>query len=99
MLGEFRFIFMIACGAGVALAIGFSFPALTESSSTGVVGEDEAATAVEERAFCKANLQDVDCRCFGQVAGHVRSDTTKKSFGFRYVDKTDLARDQAWEKC
>lgn len=99
MFRDVRFISLVVAGTLVALAIGFSLPALTVSSSTGVVGEDEAATALEENAFCEQNLDDINCRCFGRVAGYVRSDEQNQAFGFQYVDRVELARDQAREKC
>ncbi len=99
MFGEFRFVFLVAAGSIVALAVGFSFPALTESTSTGVVGEDAPATVVEESNYCENNLDGVDCRCFGQVSGYIRSESSRKIVGAYNMSKEDLARGQGQSKC
>ena len=99
MLGEFRMVLYIITGGSIALAAVFSVPALTESTSTGVIGEDTKATMQEESDHCKANLNGVDCACYGRVAGYVRSDNTPQARGFRYANKTDLARNQASTDC
>lgn len=99
MFADVRFIALIAIGAVGALAVVFSLPALTVSPSSGVIGEDQAATAKEESVYCARSLNDVDCRCFGQVAGYVRSEKTAPVAGTQRFDRAELARGQAKHKC
>ena len=99
MFSEFRAAIVISIGACIALVIGFSFPALTESTSSVSADAKEQATAKAEKAHCEATLNGVDCVCYGRVAGHVRSNEQPNAQGFRYANQTDLARNQASSNC
>ena len=102
MLRENRiYAVMVLAGAG-ALVLVFSFPALT--TPEGPVGsgrspEEVEAVLAQERDFCEAQPKSMDCRCFAGVAGTVLLDNEPRVPGATYADKTDLAREQAADKC
>ena len=49
--------------------------------------------------YCQSNLDNVNCQCFGQTAGHILSQEKPQVRGMEYADKTRLARDQAMRSC
>ena len=92
----------ILAGGGVLYVI-FLMPPLTNGdsslSSTGVSEAEVAAIRAEERAFCQAQPEAVDCRCFAQKSGAVRSYSSPQVPGAFYADQQQLARGQALAEC
>ncbi|MEL6619864.1 MAG: hypothetical protein AAFP16_13370 [Pseudomonadota bacterium] len=102
MLKEYRlYALMTLVGAG-CLAVVFSFPALTTPEGplgTGRSADEIEAVLAQERAFCEAQPQSIDCRCFVDVAGTVLLHNEPRVPGATYADKQDLARGQATDDC
>ncbi len=76
-------------------------PPLTEGGlgQTTVPAYNRVPAPVDEAAYCRDNLQDVDCACFGRKAGHVMDARHPNLPGALYVDRWDLARGQAGTAC
>ena len=89
---------------GSALAVwATSFvPALTSASTVANSELDEAAFGQafsQELDYCRAEMEDLNCRCFANVAGVVIASEQPSVPGARYPDRLDLARVQASDRC
>jgi hypothetical protein len=103
MLSDYRIPALSVLAGGGLLYIIFLMPPLTSSdaslSSEGVSEAEVAAIRAEERAFCQAQPEAVDCQCFAQRSGAVRSYSAVKVPGAVYADQQELARGQAISGC
>ncbi|MBM1777720.1 hypothetical protein [Sulfitobacter geojensis] len=99
---NFRILFfMIIAGAVVVLGV-FQLPPLTSGGNSGSSGLNEAefnATLSEELAFCRKQPDAVNCRCFANKSAIIRTHRQPKVPGALYVDKEELAREQASQGC
>lgn len=102
MAGEYMMSLYVICGAGAAIAIGFSLPPLTSGGTSSSIGVNEAvyrAHVQSERSYCEANRSDVNCKCFAQRSGVVQSFEQPQVRGFTYAEQKSLARAQAAKIC
>jgi hypothetical protein len=99
MLGDLKIVGFMSAILAVALVVGFSFPALTERGAADPKSAQVQETVANERERCKSSLDGVDCGCYAQKAGYLKTQAGPKAAGGRYVDQTDLARSQAASGC
>lgn len=50
-------------------------------------------------AMCRAQLSGVDCGCFAQKSSEILKSDAKRSMGWSYANKWELARMQATKSC
>lgn len=88
------------------LAIGFMFPPIisrdgwiSPSADAASVSDQELALTQQEHAFCRENLDDVNCACFARKAGHILAQPQPELFGYTYTDRSELARGRAKHTC
>lgn len=92
-------------GAGLLVTTGLVagvqlFPPLTQGGLPRTVHPVIAASAPEDpSAYCRANLDGVDCACFAQKSSEVLLAPHEPIQGFSYTDRWDLARVQAGSTC
>ncbi len=93
---------VIAVVAGILLMV-LQVPALTTGGgggrSSSVNQEEFDRTVGREYAHCRANGKDVDCVCFANTSGRILTGGTPRVPGAHYADQTQLARDQADDRC
>ncbi|MDF3500563.1 MULTISPECIES: hypothetical protein [unclassified Sulfitobacter] len=99
---NFRILFFMLIG-GAAVVYGvFQVPPLTSGGSGGASGANEAefnAAVSEELAFCQAQPDAVNCRCFATKSAIIRSHQQPRVPTAVYADKETLARGQAAQGC
>lgn len=102
MSSKLRFVGLMFTGMAIVLYVVFLVPPLTSGGGTLMPGvtEAELVEAIRTaRAYCDANVPDVDCGCFSSKAGLVKAAEAPRVPGIRYADQTDLARSQALSSC
>jgi hypothetical protein len=109
MAAEYVTSAVLLTGMAGLVALGFSFPALTDSGvssaaasvtgSAGGGGSTLADIVAQEASFCRENVRGVNCICFAQTAGHIQHASRPKVSGFYYAKQEDLARGQAMRRC
>lgn len=99
MLGEFRVAIYVAAAGSAAAALAFSMPPLTQDTSAEPASAALRTAVSQERAFCEAEGDVEDCKCFGDVAGYVRNGATDYGRGIAQADPLTLARSQAQASC
>lgn len=93
-------VYVISGACGV-VGLASTFPALTLGGATSMQGVSRAKyeeVVVEEAAYCQAN-GGKNCDCVAQTAGTVRAYQTTRALGATYMDQTELARQQAQDRC
>lgn len=100
---DFRLLALSIFAGGCVLYVIFLMPPLTNGdsslSSTGTSEAEVAAIRASERAYCEAQPDAVDCRCFAHKSSAVRSHSEPQVPGMFYADKQQLARGQAIQGC
>ena len=100
---DYRLLALSICAGGCVLYVIFLMPPLTNGdsgmSSTEVSEAEVAAIRASERAYCEAQPDAVDCQCFAQKSGAVRSHRAPQVPGMFYADQQQLARGQATQGC
>lgn len=102
MTHDLRIIVGIALAVSLVTYVVFLFPALTTSEAPGRTETSQVAfeTLVQsERDYCESEVDNVNCRCFGDVSGLILSDTSPRVPRAEYAEKRELARGQAADKC
>lgn len=99
MLGENAIPIYLVAGVAIALAVGSTFTPVISRGSTPPASSKEVAIAKQEFAYCRSNLDDVNCACFADIAGQVLLDDIPDFRGTVAVDKSELARWQAMQSC
>ncbi|WP_299628303.1 hypothetical protein [uncultured Tateyamaria sp.] len=99
---EFRMFLYAVLVGGAIIGVVFSFPSLTTGGGTLSAGVSQAefeAAFGQELAYCQAQPDAVDCRCFANISGLILADAEPRVPGARYADKEELARGQAARSC
>lgn len=88
------------------VAIGFAFPPIIEregwvspTARTQSETKGEVALKREQHAFCRDNLDDVNCACFARKAGHILAQPRPEYYGYVRTDPSDLARGRGQHNC
>lgn len=99
MAAEMKITAVVTVFGAIALAVGFSMPALTEGGNEGRDSAAFKAVVKKEHSHCEAHLDGVDCGCFAQKAGYLQTEGTSNTKGGRSMAPQDLARGQASSSC
>lgn len=99
MLGEHAIPVYLIAGAAVALAVGSTFTPVISRGGAVAPSAFEMANAVQEFSFCQSSLENVNCRCFSEISGHILSQDSPDFRGTVSMDKSQLARTQASQSC
>lgn len=99
MLGEKAVPVYLVAGVVIVLVIGSTFTPVISRGSGPTASAKAVAIAKQEYAYCRSNLDDVNCACFADIAGQVLSTDTPEFRGTVAADKFELARSQAMQSC
>lgn len=99
MLRKYAMHFFLLAGVGVTLAIGATFTPVISRSGFFDVPSAEAMRAKQEYAYCRTNLDNVNCACFAGIAGHILAEEVPDFRGDEAMDRFGLARSQAAQSC
>ena len=89
-------------GSALAVWSASFMPALTSPTTVTEIELDEAVfekAYSQELDYCRNESEEVNCRCFANVAGVVIASEQPRVPGARYPDRLDLARVQASDRC
>lgn len=95
------FVLALAAMAAILYVI-FLVPPLTSGGGTLIPGVTEAELAkavTTEREHCQTNEPDVNCACFANKSGLIKSSAGPRVPGVVYADPERLARSQARASC
>ena len=99
---EIRISLAVILTVSVIVYTVFFFPALTAGgygNAKGVSEAEFAAVFAEELAYCRAQPDAVNCRCFAGVSGTIIVHKTPRVPTAIYADRKELARGQASASC
>ncbi len=94
-------VFVLFVGTAVVFVV-FSMPALTSGGNQGSSGVSQAefdAVFTQELAYCRAQPDAINCRCFANRSGIILTYKQPKVRGAVYAEKSALARGQAAQGC
>ena len=89
----------VTLGVFALVALGFTVPPLTAPGGALDKSAEHQATVQEEQDHCEASLDGVNCECFANTSGYIQSQESNEIFGFDYMDREELARNQASRSC
>ena len=92
----------VLSGSCAAVAVAFSFPALTAGGGSGMRGISEAdfvAAVASEMSYCQTTPEAVNCVCFANTSGMILAYKSDKPRHSAYMNQRDLARSQARQRC
>lgn len=99
MLGDNALPVFLIVGVAATLAIGSTFTPVISRGSVTPATSKEVANQRQEFAYCRSNLDDVNCACFAGVAGHILSQENPAFRGTVSSNRSELARSQATQSC
>ena len=89
-------------GSAFAVWAASFLPTLTTSTTANNGLQDQAVfeqAYAEELSYCRAEEEDLNCRCFANVSGVVIASEQLRVPGARYPDRLEIARIQASDRC
>lgn len=89
----------IGLGAVALAALVFAFPPIISREGGRDQSSAERAVAKDQQAYCRENMQGVNCACFAGKATHILTQDQPEITGFTYMDRDTLARGQASRRC
>jgi len=102
MIRNLRLYIALVAIVPAAIYAGSFVPQLTTAGGINNGVEDQAAyeaAFTKEYSYCMDNMDDLDCRCFADIAGVVIASAPERIPGAKYPSQSDLARWQASESC
>ena len=97
---DYRLLALAVFAGGCVTYFVFFMPQLSDENANLSSSEVEvAAIRAAEFAYCQTQHKAVNCQCFAQKSGAVRSHNEPHVPGMFYADKQDLARGQATNGC